>query len=77
MPVRQFTRRQLHEAIAHAAHRFDAVFAEFGAEVGDVDINHVGTGVEVKAVKVENIKTTAKTLPGFEKLWERMLGIDF
>lgn len=34
-------------------------------------------GLVTEGVKVENIKTTAKTLPGFEKLWERMLGIDF
>lgn len=34
-------------------------------------------GLVTEDIEIENIKTTAKTLPGFEKLWERMLGIDF
>ena len=34
-------------------------------------------GLVTEGIKVENIKTTAKTLPGFETLWQRMLGNDF
>ena len=31
-------------------------------------------GLRVPGVRVENVGTTAKTLPGFDGMWERMLG---
>jgi 3-phosphoshikimate 1-carboxyvinyltransferase len=31
-------------------------------------------GLRVPGVRVENVGTTAKTLPGFDAMWERMLG---
>ncbi|CPU67707.1 3-phosphoshikimate 1-carboxyvinyltransferase [Mycobacteroides abscessus] len=31
-------------------------------------------GLRVPGVGVENVATTAKTLPGFAGMWERMLG---
>jgi 3-phosphoshikimate 1-carboxyvinyltransferase len=31
-------------------------------------------GLVVPGVEVEDVETTAKTLPGFVGLWERMLG---
>ena len=31
-------------------------------------------GLRVPHVEVENVETTAKTLPGFVALWTRMLG---
>lgn len=37
---------------------------------------HAGAivGLRVPGVEVENVATTAKTLPGFDRVWERMLG---
>ncbi|MFC7879200.1 3-phosphoshikimate 1-carboxyvinyltransferase [Isoptericola sp. NPDC057391] len=32
-------------------------------------------GLRVPGVRVENVGTTAKTLPGFDGMWERMLGV--
>jgi 3-phosphoshikimate 1-carboxyvinyltransferase len=31
-------------------------------------------GLAVGGVEVENIETTAKTMPGFAKMWHDMLG---
>jgi len=33
-------------------------------------------GLRVPGVKVENIETTAKTLPGFAEMWAAMMGLD-
>jgi 3-phosphoshikimate 1-carboxyvinyltransferase len=44
----------------------------------DHRIAHAGAliGLRVPGVEVENVETTAKTLPGFTGLWEAMLGAE-
>jgi 3-phosphoshikimate 1-carboxyvinyltransferase len=31
-------------------------------------------GLAIKGIEVENIETTAKTMPGFSSMWLEMLG---
>ena len=56
--------RPLHGGVFHSYH--DHRMATAGAIIG----------LRVPGVQVENVETTAKTLPGFVGLWHGMLGLD-
>lgn len=58
------TPRPLHGGVFHTYH--DHRMATAGAIIG----------LRVPGVEVENVDTTAKTLPGFTGLWETMLGAE-
>jgi len=58
----QITPKPLHGGVWHSYH--DHRMATSGAIIGLV----------TKGVEVENIETTAKTMPGFSKMWLEMLG---
>lgn len=58
------TPRPLHGGVFHTYH--DHRMATAGAIIG----------LRVTGVEVENVDTTAKTLPGFTGLWETMLGAE-
>lgn len=58
------TPRPLHGGVFHTYH--DHRMATAGAIIG----------LRVPAVQVENVETTAKTLPGFTGMWDAMLGAE-